>query len=1038
MRTPQDIPRRVPSTRGRRGRWWLLGIVVVLIVLLASLKSLATLYTDDLWFSSVHLHSIFTTLLGVKLGLFASFGAIFFILLWVNLVICDRLGLNTPPPAAEDELVRRYQQAVRPYSGRVHAAIAVLLALIAASGTVGEWNNWILFTHGVSFGAKDPQFHMDDGFFIFKLPFLSFLVSWFLVSLVVILIITAIFHYLNGGIRAQRVSPRVLPAVKVHLSVILALIALVKAVGYLLQRYQLVVAGHGYVNGAGYADVHARLPALLLLFFISIAAAIILLYNIRLQGWTLPVLAVGVWAFVALVIGVIYPAVLQALKVSPAQSTLEKPYIQRNITATRTAYGLNDIAVAPFAGVSSISAGAIQDNLPTLNNIRLWDPDQSISLPTFQKLQDIHAYYTIQANQSMTVDRYTIKGKLTPAIVGVRQINAADLPSAGWVNTHLQYTHGEGMVLAEANQVTANGNPVFSIKDVPPVSTGGLPDLTQPDVYFGLNQPGYVVVDSKQTELDYQQASGADVETHYKGDGGIKMGGLFTRAAFALRLGDFNLLISSLVTDKSRIMFVRDVQQMALKAAPFLSFDADPYAIVDNGHIDWVLDAYTTTSQYPYSENASNAQVPPGSGLPTSYNYVRNSVKVVINAYTGSMTFYAMDNDPILRTYEAAFPHMFTPASQMSTELRAHLRYPEDIFAVQAAQYGRYHITSPSNFYNAGDAWSLSPTAGVGSPANALAVTQTTNAQGVVTSSPPQRMSPLYQVLEEPGESKQSFTISDAYVPASQNTNNQILSAFIMANSDPGQYGQLKVFETPPGGSVFGPAQADSAIQQSTAVSQEITFLDQHGSQVILGNILMIPIDQSMLYVRPLYVESTGNPQPQLKYVIAFYNGTVGLETSLSRSLSDVLGTTIGNSTGTQSGSQGSGTQPTQPSTGPVTSTAQSQAANDLKQASADYTAAQAALSAGGPNALGTYQGDINSAETLIQAAEALLNGATTTTTAPSTTTTAAGVNSAHPSTTTTTAKSTKSKSTSTTASANTATTKSSSGSSTTTATGGV
>ena len=351
MRTPQDLRPAPGGAQRRPRRWWIIGAVVVLIIILASLKSLATLYTDSLWFSSVHLHRVWSTLLAVKVGLFASFGAVFFVVLWVNLLVCDRLGpthaVVRPRGRAGPSLPAR-RSAPTPAGST--SAVAVVLALIAASGTIGEWNNWILFTHGVPFGVKDPQFGMNVGFFVFKLPFLEFLVNWSLVVLVVILVVTAAFHYLNGGIRAQRVSPRVRPAVKAHLSVLLALIALVKAAGYVLQRYQLVTSNNGYVEGAGYTDVHARLPALELLFFVSLFAAAILLYNIRRQGWTLPVLAVGVWAFVALVIGVIYPAVLQALKVNPAQSTLEQPYIQRNITATRAAYGLDHVQASSFHG----------------------------------------------------------------------------------------------------------------------------------------------------------------------------------------------------------------------------------------------------------------------------------------------------------------------------------------------------------------------------------------------------------------------------------------------------------------------------------------------------------------------------------------------------------------------------------------------------------------------------------------------------------------------------------------------------------------
>jgi uncharacterized membrane protein (UPF0182 family) len=1005
MRTPNDLSAPRAARRRGRGRWWIVAAVVVLIIILTSLKSLASLYTDALWFSSVHQHPVWTTLLAVKVGLFASFGAAFFVALWVNLMVCDRLGATGPALDPEDELVRRYRQVIRPYSGRVYAGIAFVLGLVAASGTVGEWQNWILFRHGVNFGIRDPQFNKDIGFFVFKLPFLMFVVNWAVVSLIVILVITTVFHYLNGGIRAQRSAFRVKvrPSVKAHLSVLLALIALAKAAGYLLQRYQLDVSNNGYVQGAGYTDVHARLPALWLLFWISLAATAVLLYNIRQQGWTLPVLAVGVWAFVALVVGVIYPAILQAVSVTPSQSTKERPYIQRNISATRAAYGLDHVAVAPFTGGTSVSAGTINESMPTLNNIRLWDPDPQITLKTFQKLQSVKTYYVFQ---SLGIDRYTVDGALTPTLIGVRQINSAVIPAPTWVNTHLQYTHGLGLALTPANLTQSNGNPVFSIQNVPPVSTGGLPTITQTGVYFGLQNPGYVVANTGQPETDFQLANGNNLESHYRAQGGVQLGSFLTRAAFAIRLGDFNLLISNLITNKSRIIFVRDVQAMAQKAAPFLSFDADPYAVVLNGHIDWVLDAYTTTSQYPYAQNASSVQLPQGGGLPGSFNYIRNSVKVVVDAYTGQMTFYAMSNDPILRTYEAAFPHMFTPRSQMSAELQAHLRYPEDSFSAQAAIFGRYHITDPTSFYQASNAWNVSPTVGAGPPDQSLVVTQTTNAQGQAVSGPLQPMSPLYQVLQVPGQQQQSFTITDAYVPTSQGNQgsqgSQNLTAFLMGGSDRGQYGKLTLFQTPNGQPVIGPAQANSQIQANQAVSQQITLLDQHGSQVLLGNILMIPIGQSMLYVRPLYVTSTANSLPELKYIISVFGQRVGLEPSLAAALSDVFGVPVAGVGATQpSGSTPSG------ATGPISKSAAAQAAQDLKQAALLYTQAQTALKAGGPQALGNYQADIDAMQALIQAAASLLNtsaapvSSTTTTTAPSATAKPKGTKS----TTTTTTK---------------------------------
>ena len=401
--------------------------------------------------------------------------------------------------------------------------------------------------------------------------------DWTLAILIVTLAVSVVFHYFNGGIQPQRGLPRVRPPVKAHISVLLALIALDKALGYVLQRWSLVNSQDGYVNGAGYTDVHARLPAETLLIYVSIFAAVILLFNIRRQGWTLPVLAIGIWAFVALVVGIIYPALLQALKVTPAQSSLEAPYIQRNITATRAAYGLNNVQIHNFPADPSITPSQTVLATPTINNIRQWDPDPSISLQTFQREQAIKGYY---AFPSLGVDRYTVNGQMTPVLIGVRDISSANLASPSWVNTHLQYTHGNGAAVALANQNNTS-NPVYAVSGVPPTSTDGVPAITQPNVYFGLGETGYVVANTKQLEVDYQE-NGTSVESHYKGTGGVQLSSIFTRAAFALRLGDFNLLISSQITDKSRIMFVRDPVAMAEKAAPFLTFDHDPYAVINS------------------------------------------------------------------------------------------------------------------------------------------------------------------------------------------------------------------------------------------------------------------------------------------------------------------------------------------------------------------------------------------------------------------------------------------------------------------------
>jgi hypothetical protein len=971
VRIPSDLTADPSPRRRHRARWWLIGFVVVIVILLVSLRSLAGLYTDSLWFSSVDLHNVFSTLLAIKLGLFGVFGAIFFAVLWVNLVVCDRIAGRDIVLAQEDELVRRYQQFVRPYAGRIYVALAFVLALIGASGTVGQWNNWILFRHGGNFGVTDPQFHKDIGFYVFDLPFMTFVVDWTLAILIVTLAVTIVFHYFNGGIQPQRGLPRVRPPVKAHISVLLALIALDKAAGYVLQRYSLVNAQDGYVNGAGYTDVHARLPAETLLIYVSIFAAVILLFNIRRQGWTFPVLAIGIWAFVALVVGIIYPALLQALKVTPAQSSLEAPYIQRNITATRDAYGLNNVQVHQFPAETSISASQTVLAATTINNIRQWDPDPTISLQTFQREQAIKGYYVFP---SLGVDRYTVSGQLTPVLIGVRDISSANLASPSWVNTHLQYTHGNGAAVALANQ-TNQTNPVYAVQGVPPTSSKGVPAITQPNVYFGLGETGYVVANTKQLEVDYQQ-NGNSVESHYKGTGGVQLSSLFTRAAFALRLGDFNLLISSQITDKSRIMFVRDPVSMAEKAAPFLTFDQDPYAVINNGHIDWIVDGYTTTANYAYSQNADTQQAAIGSSLPGSYNYVRNSVKVVIDAYSGKMTFYDNDpQDPILRAYSAAFPNMFVPLSKMPTSLQAHLRYPPDIFSIQSAIYGRYHLTNPSAFYAASSAWQLSPTAGAGPQSQALIAQNTYNNQGQLISTTPARMAPQYQVYSLPGTSQtqQTFTVSDGYVPASQSSlsgsgQNFNLTAWMIGLSDPAHYGQLNLYEVPQG--TTGPANADAEISANATVSKDISLLDQRGSEVLLGETLMVPIADSMVYIRPLYVSPTTNPQPQLQYVIAVLGKNVQIDTSLSNVLSDLLQTTVTLPSG--SGVSSTGTVP-------------AAVAGILQQAQTDYTNALAALKAGN---LSQFQSDVNLMQEAISQAQQVISTTTPGSTPTTTTTT--------------------------------------------------
>ena len=962
MRSPSDIS-RAPRPASHRRRRLIVVVAVIVIVVFAFLKTFATFYTDALWFSSVNLHSVWLKLFEIKVGLMATFAAIFAVLLLASLVVAERLAPKGPSLDAEDEFVKRYQEVIGPYSRWLRAGVVVVLSLIVGSQAIGQWNNWILFENSTPFNAVDPQFHRNVAYYVFTLPFEQFLVHWALVALVVVLVVTGLSHYLNGGIRMQGSRPRVRPAVKAHLSVILGLLALVKAVGYYLARFGLDNSTGGYVQGADYTAVHARLPALELLILVSLASAALLIYNIRRRGWALPALGVGLWFLIALTAGTIYPAAVQALKVNPAQNTLERPYIQRNIDATRAAMGIDSVQSIPYPASSTLTAAQLSANSDTLANVRLWDPQQA--QPTYDKLQDIRSYYQFN---SLAIDRYKVDGQETPVVVGVREVNDADLPSSSWVNTTLQYTHGYGMIVSPANAATTNGDPQFAVGDVPPVSSNGLPTVTQPSVYFGLNNSGYVVADTKQPEIDFQLTNGTNVETHYSGNGGVRLSNFFDQAMFALRFSDLNLIISNQITNQSRIMFDRGVQARVAKAAPFLSLDADPYPVLLNGHIDWVQDAYTTTDNYPYAQNANTSALPPGSGLNQTFNYVRNSVKVVIDAYTGKMTFYVMDpKDPLIQTYEKAFPGMFTPASQMSASLLAHLRYPEDIFTVQATAFGRYHITNAQSFYSAADAWTLSPSPGSGSPSQALQTTLTTNAQGQqVSTGQLVRMAPIYQELRVPGQSQQSFSLLDAFVPVSQQSQIQTLSGFMVAGSDPGHYGQLQMFVTPRDSPVNGPSIVAAQIDATSAVSSQISLLNQNGSSALLGNVLMIPVANSLLYIQPLYVQSSRNAFPELQDVIAVYGKQVAMEPTLAAALGQVFQAPVSTSPGETGG----------------TGALSPQVRSLLDQAQAAYQQSQVDLKAGN---LGAYQTDINNLETFLQQVQTLTGGASTPTTSTTT-----------------------------------------------------
>jgi uncharacterized membrane protein (UPF0182 family) len=987
---------RVPTVEPRRRfrfRAAIIGAVIVLIVLLFSLRGLAGFYTDYLWFDSLGQGSTWSSLLAARVAPALVFTVVFFVIMFVNLVIADRLAPKYRSMGPEDELIARYQQVAGPYTMRIRIGVSLFFALIAGIGVSSQWKQWVLFTHYQSFHQVDPQFHKDIGFYVFQLPFLQFISQWLFAGLVIVLIVTAVEHYLNGGIRFQSPFQRVTPQVKAHLSVILAVMALVKTAQYYLGRFALNFSTRGVVQGASATDVKAQLPALNLLIFISIGAAGLFLWNIRRRGWVLPIIAVGLWAFVSLVIGTIYPAAYQQFKVGPNEYQAEAKYIDRNIRATRDAFNLDTVKPTKFdytslkRGLTVDQARTVVDtNSGTIDNARLWDPN--IIQSTYSTLQNLQTYYQIG---NVDVDRYLIDGETRQVLIAARGLNSADLPSQSFVNRHIVYTHGYGAVASPSNQADPDGNPPYYLRDVP-VKASGIKVASGPpsEIYFAENLGSYVLTSAKQAEFNYQRAGATDQFTRYKGKDGVKLSNFVRRAAFALRFGSLDPLISGQIDSDTKLLMERDIRARVTKLAPFLQFDANPYPVVLGNRTVWVMDGYTTTNQYPYAQSLGSQ-----GSLSTSFNYVRNSVKVTVDAYQGTVTFYVVDKkDPIIKAYEEAFPDLFTDGSRMPKALQQHLRYPEDLFKSQSAIFGRYHVTEPKRFYDGSAKWLVSPDPGSGRVssnlvAEAAAVAGTASGsssnQPQAASSTGARMAPYYLNIRLPGQKSEHFILTVPFVPVSTGNSQTRLVSFLTADSDPDQYGRMESFTMPQGQTVLGPVQVNNAIIRTSAISTAITLLNQQGSQILQGSMQMIPVGNSLLYVRPFYAQGQGSgAYPQFQFVVVFsqdYGAYCG--PTVQDGLNQMLGretpvTTCNVSSGGQSGGTGTGstttttttspgntatTRPTATTVPPATGSAQ----DLLNQAAAKLDQAQTALENG---KLGDYQQLVDQARTLVKQAQ--------------------------------------------------------------------
>ena len=959
-RPPIDVrPTRQPR-RPRQNRVGLAAIIAILFFVATSLRGIASFYTDFLWFDELGFASVWRGVLGAKLGLSLVFTLGFFLLLWVNLVLADKVAPKFRPTGPEDEIVARYQEVIGPFAGKVRFGVAALFALIAGTGMSGQWQNWILFRNSVSFGADDPLFGRDISFYVFRLPFLADVVNWLFVALVLALVMTVVAHYLNGGIRLQAPITRTTPQVKAHVSVLLGLLALVKAADYFLRQFELTLSNRGFVHGASYTDVNATLPALRLLTLIMAAAFLLFIINIWRRGWALPVIAILVWGVVAVAAGGIYPAVVQTFQVKPAENSRERPFIERNIQATRQALNLDTVDTASFAYDAALSGADLQAESETIRNIRLWDPDTLVD--TYRKLQENKSYYQFA---DVDIDRYEVDGATRQVVLSVRGLDPTQIPGNSWVNEHLQYTHGYGAVLSSANAVDRQGRPDFLVSDIPP---RGEPELEEPRIYYSEALGGYAIVDSKQPEIDYQTPDGENQTSTYDGEGGVPLTSRMRRAAFALRFADQNLLVSSQLGDQARIIFNRDVRSRVKAAAPFLAYDSDPYPVVIGGRVVWVLDAYTTTDRYPYAQQADTVGLRAGSDLiGRRFNYARNSVKATIDAYTGETKFYVFDaSDPLAQAYAKAFPALFTDGDELPDDLRAHLRYPEDLFQVQAKMFGEYHVTSPDAFYSATDRWDIAQDPGTGRVSSQLRTTTPTTgvggtgggtgaggAGGVVpaaSTSRLQRIDPTYLLLRLPGEEDIGFTILQPFVQSSTDDRQVNLTAFLTAKSDGEDYGKLKAFVLPRGQQVDGPLVVNNAIQSDPDIASELALLDRGGSQASFGQVQLVPIGNSLLYVRPLYVTSEQTQLPEVKRVIVVFDGKAVMRGTLQEALTVLFGAapaTLEEGTGEGGGGEGEGAEGGAEGEGGTGESVAPDVAALLARATAAFEAAEAALRSG-------------------------------------------------------------------------------------------
>jgi uncharacterized membrane protein (UPF0182 family) len=834
--------------------------IAVIVAGLIALGRVTGLLVDWLWFTSIGYDRVFWTVLSAQAVLFAvvfatSAGAIgasgFVAHRYAKRI--ERLHVITARTPSPREVLNELTGELAPRIPWRAAitGVAVALGLLIAAGAVSHWDIGLQFLHQVPFGQRDPIFGNDVGFYLFSLPAYLALKNELLQVLLCSAVVAALVYAVRGDIALDPPPRSVSSAAITHGSALLGIFFAVKAGSYWLDRFLLLYGDNGIVVGAGYTDIHVELPVLWLLVGLATVAAAASWANMRWRDPRLPVaLALLVFGS-SLLFAVIFPALFERFYVKPSELQLETPFIRHNIALTREAYGLAKVEVKPFPAEQGLSLGSLQANHATIDNIRLWDVQPLMD--TYAQLQEIRTYYRFVA---VDIDRYRLDAGYRQVMLSARELDSAMLPANAqtWVNLHLLFTHGIGVVMSPVTEKSTEGLPLLYLQDIPPVTSGG-PAIREPRLYFSENGLGYVIVKGSVPEFDYPK--GADnAYTTYSGRDGIGVGGIMRRSLFAWQFGDPNILLTGYITQASRILLHRNIQDRVRTLAPFLTLDRDPYIVASGGRLFWIQDAYTTSRWFPYS--------PPGSSGDT--NYIRNSVKVVIDAYNGTVDFFVSDpSDPVLRTYEHIFPGLFKPLDAMPPDLRQHIRYPEDLFLIQAQLYRAYHMDAPEVFYNREDLWQF-PRELAGIDAGGAAGTQ---------------MTPYYMIMRLPGEPSEEFVLLLPMVP-SQREN---MIAWLAARCDPPDYGKLVVYTFPKEKLVYGPFQIEARIQQNTEISQQISLWNQMGSRVIRGHLLVVPIENSILYVSPLYLRAASGQLPELKRVIAAYGDRVVMEETLGEAL---------------------------------------------------------------------------------------------------------------------------------------------------------